>query len=151
MFSRDNTIVGNIKDLYNGNIKQMTTAIRKKNDELLPVQKNNYTYDQLNRIKSMDSQAITATSSGHSNAKNSYNSKYSYDRNGNLQTLYRSAPTENGEPAEMDNLTYEYATGNNRLNKVFDAAEDIFSVTGIDLKKNINQLSTYNKNNTDTH
>ncbi len=52
MFSR-NTVGGNLKNLYNGNIRQMTTAIRKNKDELLPVQKNNYSYDQPNRIKSM--------------------------------------------------------------------------------------------------
>ncbi|WDF64542.1 DUF6443 domain-containing protein [Flavobacterium sp. KACC 22763] len=151
MFSRDNSIVGNIKDLYNGNIKQMTTAIRKKDNELLPVQKNNYTYDQLNRIKSMNSQSVAATKSGHDQAKASYGSDYTYDRNGNLKTLNRSTPLENGDIQPMDQLTYEYATGNNRLNKVFDAAADVFSETGIDIKQNISQLGSYNKNNTNTH
>ncbi|PKB18343.1 RHS repeat-associated core domain-containing protein [Flavobacterium sp. 5] len=151
MFSRDNAIAGNINDLYNGNIKQMTTAIRKKNDELLPVQKNNYTYDQLNRITAMKSKSIVPNKTGHDEVKESYDASYSYDRNGNLQTLKRSAPDVNGVPIAMDNLTYKYADGNNRLNKVFDAADDIFNETGKDLKKNIKELTSYNKKNTSTH
>ncbi|MDR6764545.1 RHS repeat-associated protein [Flavobacterium sp. 2755] len=152
MFSRDQALVGNINNLYNGNIKQMTTAIRKKNDELLPVQKNNYTYDQLNRIKTMNSEAIPATQSGHGEAKNSYSSSYTYDRNGNLQTMYNTVPTEgNNTPPTMDNLSYKYAPGSNRLNKVFDSAADLYTDTGIDIKNNVSELSTYNQNDKRTH
>ena len=128
-----------IQNLYNGNIKQMTTAIRKNKDELLPIQKNNYTYDQLNRISAMTSKAFSAATMY---STNSYGSSYSYDRNGNLKTLTNTAPgyyPESSTPYTlnplMDNFTYLYKNGTNRLNNVFDVAEDIFIATGVDIKK----------------
>ncbi|RTY91780.1 hypothetical protein EKL32_18115, partial [Flavobacterium sp. GSN2] len=155
MFSRNDAILSNTRDLYNGNIKQMTTAIRTDRDAVLPVQKNNYTYDQLNRITGMTSKAIIPTATGFSTFDTSYSSTFSYDRNGNLETLSNTAPiVVNGiaNPV-MDNFTYRYADNQNRLNKVFDAAGDIFAETGIDIKFNSSpgEVSSYNISNTATH
>ncbi len=152
MVSR-NATGASLKNLYNGNIKQMTTAIRKSGDQLLDIQKNNYTYDQLNRIKEMSSLAFNPATMS---SKASYASSYSYDRNGNLQTLKNSAIKNDGTIAPMDDFTYEYAVDSNnnkinRLNKVFDAADDIFTETGIDIKKNIIERPSYNVNNVATH
>jgi RHS repeat-associated protein len=154
MVSR-NTTGESLKNLYNGNIKQMTTAIRKEGDQLLAIQKNNYTYDQLNRIKTMTSQAFDAFTM---KAAKSYESSYSYDKNGNLQTLQNSAPglypkskTPNLLNPEMDNFTYKYIPGTNKLTNVFDVADDIFTETGIDIKQNLNEKAAYNLGDSNTY
>ncbi|QOG02341.1 RHS repeat-associated core domain-containing protein [Flavobacterium sp. MDT1-60] len=154
MVSR-NTTGESLKNLYNGNIKQMTTAIRKEGDQLLAIQKNNYTYDQLNRIKTMTSQAFDAFSM---KAAKSYESSYSYDKNGNLQTLHNTAPglypeskTPNLPNPEMDNFTYKYIPGTNKLTNVFDVADDIFTETGIDIKQNLIEKSNYNLGDSNTY
>jgi RHS repeat-associated protein len=154
MVSR-NTTGNSLQNLYNGNIKQMTTAIRKQGDQLLAIQKNNYNYDQLNRIKSMTSQAFDAFTM---QAANSYESSYSYDKNGNLQTLkntapglYPNSPTPTLENPEIDNFTYKYFLGTNKLTNVFDVATDLFTETGIDIKQNLNEKAAYNSGNTNTY
>ncbi len=103
--------VGN--DLYNGNIKQMATALLNLDENPLTTQFNKYGYDQLNRIRAFKS-------AGPSDA---YSASYSYDKNGNLKTLDRATPS-----GAMDRLTYDYIdvdpnTGKrtNKLNFVDDA------------------------------
>lgn len=161
MYSRNATIQPNSKDLFNGNIKQMTTAIRKKDGTLLNIQKNSYTYDQLNRIKTMTSSAIVPNATSGST---SYDSNYSYDRNGNLQTLNRKAPNSAGVPTDMDKLTYEYPNepgktyrNSNKLALVKDAAA-IPSATFVgDLEDQgaklaaLTPIITYDINRPDTH
>ncbi|WP_428741886.1 RHS repeat-associated core domain-containing protein [Tenacibaculum sp.] len=85
----------NIKSLYNGNIKQMATAIADINETALGTQINNYTYDQLNRIRKME---------GYLGGNPNYYGEYKYDRNGNLETLKRKA--DSGQ--DMDDLKYYY-------------------------------------------
>ncbi|MCO6175372.1 DUF6443 domain-containing protein [Flavobacterium sp. NRK F10] len=152
MFSR-NTFGASNRNLYNGNIKQMTTAIRTNEQALLDVQKNNYTYDQLNRITGMTSVALKPTDTGYDDVNsvaNSYASSYSYDRNGNLKSLVRNL--QNGDP--MDELDYKYWPGdgqtqqNNQLTLVKDAVatlsnsldledqESALGVTFVDTDKN---------------
>ncbi|WP_431244381.1 thrombospondin type 3 repeat-containing protein [Flavobacterium sp. P21] len=154
MVSR-NATGATLKNLYNGNIKQMTTAIRKEGDQSLAIQKNNYTYDQLNRIKTMTSQAFDAFTM---NSENSYESSYSYDKNGNLQTMRNTAPglypeskTPNKKNPEMDNFTYKYVPGTNKLTNVFDVADDIFTATGIDIKQNLSEKAAYIISDNSTH
>ncbi|WP_131701568.1 RHS repeat-associated core domain-containing protein [Flavobacterium sp. ABG] len=102
-------------NLYNGNIKEMMTSVLDETQHPLPAQFNSYEYDQLNRIKKMTSKWLA-----RSMMYDSYESNYSYDKNGNLKTLFRSAPTENGGIKPMDQLTYHYKAGTNRLNRVND-------------------------------
>ena len=90
-------------NLYNGNIKEMVTSLLDLDGNPLASQFNHYTYDQLNRITNMNSEAIVAGVS-----KPSYKSSYSYDKNGNLLTMSNYAPKKDGTIAEMDNLTYNY-------------------------------------------
>ncbi|MGH2666535.1 hypothetical protein, partial [Flavobacterium sp.] len=158
MFSRNNTIASNSRNLYNGNIKQMTTAIRTGGENLLNVQKNNYTYDQLNRIKAMTSAAIEPSASGiqSSNAA-SYSSSYEYDRNGNLKTMQRTAPTGTSTGSaiqSMDNLQYDYLPGNNKLTLVKDTNASTHDF-GNDLKDQIKQLGdlgiSYDIHNLNSH
>jgi RHS repeat-associated protein len=90
-------------NLYNGNIKEMVTSLLDLDGNPLASQFNHYTYDQLNRITNMNSEAIVAGVS-----KPSYKSNYSYDKNGNLLTMSNYTPKKDGSIAEMDNLTYNY-------------------------------------------
>ncbi|MFI0428878.1 polymorphic toxin type 43 domain-containing protein [Mariniflexile sp. HMF6888] len=91
----NNTAPTNLKNLYNGNIKQMATAIADLNETALSTQINNYKYDQLNRIREMQ---------GYIGGTANYYGEYEYDRNGNLKTLKRKA--DSGQ--DMDNLEYFY-------------------------------------------
>ncbi len=107
----------NSNNLYNGNIKTMVTSLIDLNESPLSVLQNNYTYDQLNRIASMDSYDLASNTEA-------YQSEYSYDKNGNLQSLKRWS---GGTP--MDELTYTYNSNvsntelkNNRLYAVSDNA-----------------------------
>lgn len=103
------------KSLYNGNIARQTTAIAGM-DNLV----RDYSYDQLHRIKSATYSAYDNMSYAVSNLANAYKNTYSYDADGNLQTLKRF----NGQATEIDNFTYHYtnATQNNKLSHVQDAA-----------------------------
>ncbi|HEX8016836.1 MAG TPA: RHS repeat-associated core domain-containing protein, partial [Flavobacterium sp.] len=161
MYSRNSTIQPNSKDLFNGNIKQMTTAIRKTDGSLLNIQKNTYTYDQLNRIKAMTSSAIVPNATS---GTTSYDSNYSYDKNGNLLTLNRKAPNSAGAPTDMDKLTYEYPNevgqtyrNSNKLALVKDAAPIPAATFVGDLEDQVAKLAaltpaiTYNINNPATH
>src|SRR5690606_1993175 len=114
------------QSLYNGNIASMSVnlgALKQAeglgvyNDALL----YSYRYDQLNRIKSMNTFSGLNTTGNHWNspvATNDYKEEISYDPNGNILTYLR-----NGTSATnllMDNMTYHYNTGNNQLNNVTD-------------------------------
>ncbi len=89
--------------LKNGNIRGMTTALMKTELRPLDVSYNTYDYDQLNRIVSM------FTVSGRERpSEESYASNYSYDRNGNLLTLVRTALNDEGSVKPMDELKYYY-------------------------------------------
>lgn len=155
MFSRNNSAGGNINNLYNGNIKQMTTALRKNDGSLLTVQKNNYRYDQLNRIKELTSISITPNINGMATSSASYSSNYTYDKNGNLKTLKRTAPTAVGTILDMDVLQYDYLAGNNKLTLVNDGATTPASTFVNDLESQITQLAAlginYNIDNLNSH
>jgi len=129
-FTQNSTIPHSSDDLYNGNIKEMTTSLRETEDQMLHTQVNQYTYDQLNRIKGMNSSAVVGNATA---VYNSYGSSYSYDRNGNLQNLVRDVFNEtnpaSGALIPMDNLGYAYREGTNQLLRVTDAvSNDPFDV-----------------------
>jgi RHS repeat-associated protein len=124
--------------LYNGNIRTMVTALSEASGSPLAVHQTNYTYDQLNRIKSMaglirhDNQSTTASG---------YSSNYSYDANGNLQTLQRYAH-DGSTSVLMDDFEYHYNSGNNQLNWVDDlAGASLFTDNDIDNSMNANNYS----------
>jgi len=102
-------------NLYNGNIRSMITGIAGLEN---PTQAMTYQYDQLNRISSSVSHGWDNQSNSFT-AHNLYNTKYTYDANGNISTLKRNAPQSatNSEPTLMDNLTYSYFTKNEGFNR----------------------------------
>ncbi|MBN9286255.1 thrombospondin type 3 repeat-containing protein, partial [Flavobacterium sp.] len=115
------------KDLFNGNIKEMITSLSDLSQNILPSQYNRYEYDQLNRLKTMNSvRQVNNTTT----FENSYKSDYSYDRNGNLLTLNRWAPKSATLAVAdlMDQLTYNYQAGTNKLTHVDDTvANGVFT------------------------
>ncbi|HLP56121.1 MAG TPA: RHS repeat-associated core domain-containing protein [Fluviicola sp.] len=115
-----NPLSSAIKSLYNGNIAYTTTAI-----DGFDVQAGVYTYDQLNRLKAMNvyrSSTIGADNDWSNSANTTeYESAYTYDANGNLQTLVRNGIPGSGMGISMDDFTYNYTSGTNRLHQVSDA------------------------------
>ncbi|WP_163444385.1 RHS repeat domain-containing protein [Flavobacterium columnare] len=153
VISRAANILGKGNNLYNGNIKQMVTSISELNGNLLPIQKNNYTYDQLNRIVAMNSVAlVTERNIGFRKPRPSVGANYTYDRNGNI--LSQKTTDTNG--VVMDDLRYDYTPGkvNNQLRLVEDKA--VVTSYTTDLESQEKYLSevlgiTYNINDTNTH
>ena len=147
-YSNDVSLQKENTNLYNGNIKEMITSLTDHNQSIIATQFNYYRYDQLNRIREMTSKSILGTTS-----KDSYSSTYSYDKNGNIKTLFNSAPL-NGVITPMDQLTYQYKPGKNQLKRVNDAiGNGVFSNsltnpndTSLDID---NQYDKTNPGNTD--
>lgn len=113
------------RDLFNGNIQSMITAIGNPagaNTNFKPLGYA-YTYDQLNRITSM--QAYDGLNAKLNNwntvVSAAYATAYSYDANGNLKTLSRRGVAATGTPLDMDDFKYRYYPGRNRLEYVDDA------------------------------
>ncbi|MBO9702125.1 MAG: hypothetical protein J7604_18090 [Sporocytophaga sp.] len=103
----------NGKNLYNGNISSMANTILGQND-LPEAQGTAYTYDKLNRIKSMRAYAnfdLTNNAWLSSGATPSYSSSYEYDNNGNIIKLQRKGKTG----VLFDDLHYNYDVINNSL------------------------------------
>ena len=109
--------LGGDNNLYNGNIKAMVTSLMNPTQANLLSQYNYYRYDQLNRLKEMNSFSVSDFYN-----ESSYRSNYSYDRNGNIMTLNRWAPRSVGLGAVdlMDELTYHYQDGTNKLTQIND-------------------------------
>ncbi|WP_299248413.1 polymorphic toxin-type HINT domain-containing protein [uncultured Aquimarina sp.] len=114
------------KNLYNGNIKQMVTSLMDTDESLLASQVNHYQYDQLNRIKNMQGQSVLNAS-----ISPSYNASYSYDRNGNLENLQRSAVNTDENVIPMDDFTYNYNI-DNEGNKLSNQLRSVYDDVGLD-------------------
>jgi len=112
-------------DLYNGNIRQMTASYL---DASAPAKSyglkallRNFTYDQLNRIGTATANANlnAATNSWGAAAAATYSEAFSYDQNGNIRNAKRNGD-QSGSLA-MDDLSYNYIAGTNKLDHVTDA------------------------------
>jgi len=119
-----NAMEAQIKPLYNGNIAHNVTAIAGMTNV---TQAGVYQYDQLNRLKSMkvftDANIATTNHWGAAAYTDKYFSSYAYDRNGNLTSLVRNGDQNLATYGyAMDNFTYNYTNGTNRLREVTDAA-----------------------------
>ncbi len=131
--SNPNQLGNNHSSLYNGNISHMVVAISDHNEKPMDVLANNYRYDQLQRIKAQDvyHDAGVMLSNNFNNAtkyrvsagESAYQTRYSFDENGNLTSLKRngSGRDQNGNviALEMDEFTYNYyQTSNNSASLV---------------------------------
>ena len=104
-----------VKSLYNGNISE--TYFRTGSDNVL--RKYGYEYDNLNRLKN----AIYQKPGGNTYPTyEDYSEKnINYDKNGNIQTLYRNGDLVDALPAnQIDNLQYSYKPNSNILTSVND-------------------------------
>jgi RHS repeat-associated protein len=99
----------NATPLYNGNISALTTDYL--STEINPLVKF-FRYDKLNRIKGMK----TNSDAGNPQCQPfyTYSTYYTYDHNGNLDTLIRY----DSETNELHYIEYEYLSGNNRLDSI---------------------------------
>lgn len=117
---------GNFRSLFNGNIGAMSVNnggllkgdIATTNS--LPLMYN-YEYDQLNRIVSMQAfQGLSIKNTWVPEAIEDYSEKISYDPNGNIVSYLRRGAPALGLKPMMDNFSYQYNPGTNRLNHVTD-------------------------------
>jgi RHS repeat-associated protein len=107
---------GDYRQLYDGNISSMAVNIGALNNPLL----YNYQYDQLSRLVSMDAWQKTGNNWGSLTSRSDFQERVSYDPNGNILSYKRNGNTFAGKQLEMDDLTYNYITGTNRLDHVGD-------------------------------
>ena len=123
------TANGTYGNLYNGNISNMVTAIKDVNENKIDILGNAYRYDQLQRLSSMDVYAVSDQSAfvgANSFAGatpylgGAYATSYSYDKNGNLMSLTRNAHGPGTTALQMDDFSYSYLTGTNKLDHVYD-------------------------------
>ena len=106
------------KPLFNGNIGAMSVNIPKVGEPLLYA----YTYDQLNRLSQMLAyrNLNLSTNSWTADSIQSFKEKISYNANGNILTYFRNGNNANSKPLAMDNLSYHYIAGTNKLEYVSD-------------------------------
>jgi len=118
-------------DLYNGNISSMVTSIIDKDPTSIIAdnspfpQLTAYKYDQLHRIKQMkayrdfDFNTNPNTWKSLGTYDNSYESNFTYDKNGNILTHNRNGISNNivnGSFVAMDNMTYIYNANGSTIN-----------------------------------
>ena len=92
--------------LYNGNIRAMATTIHSGTNSTVVPQLTVYNYDQLNRIKQMQTyKDMTGNAWNTSqNYPDAYKETYTYDANGNITQLTR----KDNLGTAFDNLIYNY-------------------------------------------
>ncbi|MGE8426297.1 MAG: RHS repeat-associated core domain-containing protein [Sphingobacterium sp.] len=120
------TLPDPVRSLYNGNIVRQATATVGS-----PNMVRDYTYDQLHRIKKTEYSLYDNITMAMTSMVDAYKNTYSYDPDGNIQTLTRN----DGAGNPLDNLSYHYLspTQNNKLGYVADAVPHM---GGNDLKNN---------------
>ena len=89
--------------------------ISSKKRQSLPMRRYSFYYDDLSRLSEARYTDTVAENTGR------YNTSYSYDKHGNLQSLRRNGMQDGGAYGIVDDLYYEY--DGNRLCKVRNAAE----------------------------
>lgn len=125
-----------VKELFNGNISKVTTAMMDLNELPMNVTGTTYGYDQLHRFKEshvFTAEDITALNSFENATRQNgsigpggtylgdYEVHVDYDANSNITKLdrraYEDLPTNN----HMDDFSYTYPALSNRLDQVSDA------------------------------
>jgi RHS repeat-associated protein len=119
--------------LFNGNISYTTLALSRLDSSTMVGY--TYRYDQLNRLTGMSKHGNMAGSVltwDNTSIINDYKESVSYDPNGNIQSYLRNGTTAGGSPLAMDQLTYNYQAGNNKLDHIADAVNASNYSTDID-------------------
>jgi RHS repeat-associated protein len=109
-----------LRNLYNGNIARQTVAI----DTFIKLNKQ-YVYDQLNRLIRAD--YATVSPAGALAAIPDYANRYTYDKDGNLQTLLRYGNNTPGGVSVMDELHYAYVGSTDKIEEVYDSAANVYT------------------------
>jgi len=114
----DDSLNGDIKALYNGNISE--TSWRSASDGVL--RRYGFMYDHLNRLSDAIYQKPETTG-----ADNSYNESIRYDMNGNIQELLRNGYLDGDGSAVLpiDNLAYVY-----QFNHLYSVTDYTMSLDG---------------------
>ena len=97
--------------LYNGNIREMYTALTNYDEIAQKTHRTVYQYDQLNRITKMDGTYMGFTGGAITANESGYKSAYSYDANGNILKMKNwssQAINEPTAPKIIDSLSYVY-------------------------------------------
>jgi hypothetical protein len=118
-------------NMYNGNITHMVSAVGvllsgNSNSPLATI----YKYDQLNRIKSVNTYNginLTTNSWNSGSQQTAWRETFQYDANGNITKL-----TRNNKTTTIDNLTYNYKSRTNQLTYVDDVVSSGTVTTDID-------------------
>ena len=114
--------LGSSKELWNGNIRSMITAIQPFMDNGIPMGYT-YSYDQLHRLKTLttyEHQSFANNSWLGSTPSQNYYSAFWYDANGNIASLFRNGTAANNVWLAMDAFTYHYLPNTNQLEYVSD-------------------------------
>lgn len=134
----DNDILGSgpVKGLYNGNISFMITHIPKLKSATQEASTAMvYQYDALHRIKEARSYSYDLISSAwqRDGTTERYDSKYWYDKNGNLTDLQRWAA---GSSTPIDDLHYIYGTSG-KVNQLTHVIDDETTTMADDLESQV--------------
>ncbi len=130
----DNSLNGNIKKLYNGNIAE--TSWRSASDGVL--RQYGFMYDHLNRLNEAIYQKPETTGTD-----NSYNESIYYDMNGNITELYRNGYVDGDASTALpiDNLQYEY-----NFNQLYSVIDHTLSLDGFKDGNQIGDDYSYDAN-----
>ncbi|MHC5355063.1 hypothetical protein ACYSNX_13080, partial [Myroides sp. LJL115] len=138
--------------LYNGNITEQLYRSSLDNKK----RGYSYVYDRLNRLTLAALKDPDLTISSNDTP---YGEKLTYDKNGNILKLTRNGASVANKVTQIDNLTYSYEAGSNKLSKVVDASGnlegfkkgntttsadytyDVFGNLTVDRNKNITKIS----------
>lgn len=114
---------------YNGN---MTGMIWKSVHDG-QIRKYDYTYDNVNRLMTANFTQYTGTSFNQNAGINYTVNGLGYDANGNItqMTQYGLATATATTSVAIDQLTYTYITGTNKLQSVSDAANENTPAPGV--------------------
>lgn len=121
---------------FNGNIAEVDWKTSLWENE--PLERYGYVYDSLSRLS-----AGFYQNAGHPGAR-SYFEKVTYDSNGNINTLKRTANSFGPVAMLIDNLSYQYSNGNasNRLQKITEQSQNFYgypySITPSDIGYDVN-------------
>lgn len=129
----ENAPNSNFKPLYNGNISEIYW--RTNTDNVL--REYSYRYDDLNRLE----EAVYQRPNLAVPTTNAYNESITYDKNGNILHLDRFGGVDTSTGAiQIDNNTYTYYSGTNRLRKITDVTN---STQGFKDGANVTDEYTY--------